>query len=96
MESCELVRKTLSGLNALIKSGGEKCEKALLTGRFSRKMCSLEHTVIMGEDGGLFLLLNKRDEENLGSGGFGRIHLGMSLVMGKCLINGEQIMYLPG
>ena len=45
----------------------EVFKKAILTGRFDKKILGMEHTIILGEDGGWYILINSltTEEENM-------------------------------
>lgn len=63
----ELMRKSLLSITEYFKEDLTKDNKApLLSGFFGKKIIkNLPHSVIMGEDGGFFLLLNSANDEEL-------------------------------
>ena len=58
-----LTRRTIEKLLSLLddKSQIEKIQHAVISGRFDKNQFGLEDTVILGEDGGMYLLLNRVD-----------------------------------
>ena len=58
-----LTRRTIQKLLFLLddKSQTEKIQHAVISGRFDKNQFGLEDTVILGEDGGMYLLLNRVD-----------------------------------
>ncbi len=60
-----LAKEVLQTLVEILEDHGKKelIHKAIKSGRFDKKHSNLENTLIFGEDGGLYLLLNDLDEK---------------------------------
>ena len=43
---------------------GLRMLKSIITGRFAKKNFGLDHSLILGDDGGLYVLLNDRTHQN--------------------------------
>ena len=60
----KFVKETLDTLDKILddKDKRDKIEKSITSDRFDKKALGLENTIIYGEDGGLYLLLNSANE----------------------------------
>ena len=74
-----LTRKTIERLLAILDDEiqTEKVQGAIISGRFDRNQFDLGHSAILGEDGGMYLLLNRVDrfKRKMLEGEFGEQYL---------------------
>ena len=60
----KLTKEILLSLKTLAKEKEAVFIKSLQLGRFDKTICNLKYTLIVGDDAGLYLLMNTIPEEN--------------------------------
>ena len=65
-EAIRLTKRTLKTILDLESKNKALFNKSLLNGRFDKNDCHLEHSVIVGDNGGLYILLNSIENKNIG------------------------------